>query len=235
MKKLLLLIVPLLLLFGVSLGQTWEFNWLYSATTSSVGTIWVKFVINGVSWSTINLYSIQHEQNQTGCTEYRLYWSNNPTPTLANSTLIFSWDYTSQNNSGLTLVDKTFTHSFSQYTFAYTCSTIRFYANNNNSLTRYHSWRFTIYSAMIQGNINSRADVIQSDANFYVSSVKFVFSWADPRIWWGWTPITIHYNWTSTGYAGTGLYIDQPVKETYMSWGFLHFIVQRFRTLFRVN
>lgn len=229
MKKLLIMILPMFLLFGVSFADTWTFDtfspWYDSA--SVYRRCYTMFEIQWFSWNTINLYSIQQwDRPNVTCTQYAIQKVN------TDWTLTLLTTGTFNNITWETIVDLDLSvwKYFSSVMLnngATNCITAR------TNTQWYLSWFLYIWqSSYWYSALNT--SIAMSNTHYTAWIEFFTFSWTDPRIATP-TPITIHYNWTTTGYAGTELYIDQPVKETYMSWGFLHFIVQIFRTLFRVN
>lgn len=235
MKKLLIMILPMLLLFGVSFADTWTFDIMKypSQNPNAVSSVTYShryFQIQWISWNIINLYSVKLNASDTRSWTcnwrkiYKTYWDT----TFSE---IASWVYDSLTwwISMVNVDLSPWYYTFTSYkVWWWTCNMPR----SATAGYSYFSWFLNVFSLI--NNTTAIPNILNSISQTQVLlwQSEMIFSWTDPREV---TPLTIHYNGISTWYAGTDIYIDQPVKETYMSWGFLHFIVQRFRTLFRVN
>jgi len=195
MKKLLLLIVPLLLFFGVSFADTFTFSNTYTYSNLDVmNGAWDVFEILWHSWNTINLYSINTPYGRPfSCwywdlNEFVGYWNWGTITTLKQ------WAFASQSWETATIIDydlepwKLYSIIFhlSESSYNY-CSLPR----SNSSAYWYYSWFLNVLYGTWE-----RANLHPNSSSYRDWVFTYVFSWTDPRITTA-PPTTIHYNWTT--------------------------------------
>lgn len=230
------MILPALLLFGVSFGDTWSYSFdsyptiNYSAARDKA----MYFDVIWSNWNTLKLYSMDLLWSWNTC-PYRkifsaVYWSITP---IAEWPISTTWTTTLQTvYPNIDLAPWRYAINIDGDN-----SLCNSYRMKTNEYVAWNVWKYD-YPTLLTTMYNSSANIISFFLWTPIQTISadwwwvawLVFSWTDPRLP---APITIHYNWIFTWYTGTELYIDQPVKDTYMSWGFLHFVIQQFRALFR--
>lgn len=192
MKKLLLLLVPVLLLFGVGFADVFNYSYQCTSPACSVNKKWAasNFWIQWSSWNIINLQSFQLWTWGTNPDRWALYrypnilltsWYFNGQTWTPNYDLV-PWQYSIFIESGGNYFNGCVCYPQSElFTGGWFWQYISQNATNNNPL-----------SSIFQG------------INMYYYYSNFVFSWADPRI--STSSTTIYYNWTSTwGFANVYL------------------------------
>ena len=226
MKKLLLLILPMLLLFGVSFADTWTFQPYTPNTTYAVQNVklWsIYFALEWNSWNKLTLHQIRQYDWNT-CPSWRVYKYSEA---ISNYVQIASGDYSIPITGSLQTIDVELDIPW-QYVVA-NYSPTWCYAQTNTNRTMYASWFFTFYWWERNYNNYNLKQYLMTPCWPY----QLVFSWTDPFTPAPATPITIHYNWTTTWYAGTDIYLQWQFNNPFSSWGFLYFIANTFRALFR--
>lgn len=222
MKKLLLFIVPLLLLFGVSFGDTFEYTTPNTPQTSNSYSFHATvFEIVWVSWNSVNFYSfVPNSYWSFTCEKWWLY--------------NFSW---SLIKSGAFSAPSTWTQVVDQSLTPW-LYTLRMTLSNGNSCSASRK-SFSSSSQLFQSGFFR---VICGQSDWMTNGCIFVgwdwqiqtytFSWADPRITTP-TPITIRYNWTWMTFAGSNIYLDGLFHNMITSGADAVFQPYVYRALFR--
>lgn len=220
MKKLLLLIVPLLFLFWVGFADTWTFDFTKSqSTTQNSSYNAMKYKISWVSWNIINLYSITLDSANT-CTQYIILNSSD--------SVIKTWNF--MNITWLNVIDVNLTVWYFSILFASWWSRCRVPYLYQSAFSNYNQVNQEfIFPLWWTYSINP--DPPTKPLYFYYLP-QMVFSWTDPRLPTP-TPLTIHYNWTTTSFTGTDIRLTNLFAPYTMSGSDIIFTPYVYRALFR--
>lgn len=231
MKKLFCLIVPLLLLFGVSFGDTWTFNYTWSSSSSWSSSRQASnyFVIIWSTWNYVNLYSFTVLWSWNTCDRWAIFDESD--------SLLISWSLSTTSTSSLQTIYPNLSltpwfYAIQQYHSAWSACYRWRWATNSIMFPENFSpifiFRATTASTYWTPFNNSLISYTISDSTL----AQIVFSWTDPRIGQP-TPITIWYNWTWMTFAGSNIYLTDLFHNYTMSGSDIIFTPYVYRALFR--
>lgn len=222
MKKLLLLIAPLLMMSWVS-ADLFTFSPAMSFLMSAPNAYYT-FSIWWTTSSNINLYSVYY--NNTCANTWT--WSIWKYTSSSNWVVIYSWLF-DISTTWLLIIDKNLSGASSY--ILWTSPNCNYnYKSPSNYI--YYSWFFSTlkwWNWMAAPNFISLMD--NGNLWWWWPDV-WTFSWTDPRIATP-TPITIWYNWTWMTFAGSNIYLDGLFHNYTMSGSDIVFQPYVYRALFR--
>lgn len=235
MKRLLLLIASLFLFSGISIGENFSFlvnPIAWSSGSSTSAGYWLMFKIDWIGNNSINLVWFSwYNYEQDNCVKYTLYKLNQnqfnwTMGKRADKTIIYSWSM--QTWWGFTTID------FNITSWVYVLGVSL--ANWNSCLRSYYNskWSFLYYSWFFSKICSTASTNDLCLSNTYVlSNVAYLeFSWTDPSINIP-NPLTIHYNWITTSFTGTDIYLTDRFHNFVMSGSDIVFQPYVYRALFR--
>jgi hypothetical protein len=220
MKKLLLLIVPLLLLFGSGLGIT---NWFdYSITTTSHTTNstaagWTSFYVTQ-SWTILN-YFLQWTYQQN-CMTWKLFKSNNSSWSSHSviATWTMSWTLWNANTGYINVAVSDWIYAIITYSGDNSSA-----CNRSASNTLYDIyWSWPIVTSYL---FNEAMGTVYY---WFKSWVFLSYSYTPTS-----TPTTIHYNWITTSFTGTDIRLTNLFHNMITSGSDAVFQPYVYRALFR--
>lgn len=245
MKKLLLIILPLLLFFGVSFWDVYDFSWMWTPV-DTWGTQWnISFWIFWASWNTILLDKWYMASKSwvvdSTCTKWWLWkrdFDTNSYVALSSWSInyaIQSWELNINTMVWPWLYKIMITTAGSRWTNQ-SCTALR-QGSSADWQSFYSSW----FLVFIWGKIYPGNTWTTTLNDFTVNSYKawvnrLVFSWTDPRIYQQ-SP-TVYYGGTSTGIQyWWNVYLNWYTNNPTLSWTHLKFtwLENIYRALFRLR
>ena len=204
MKRLLLLIVPLLLLVGVSFAWsetfvTFTYTWA-SASTTTTKTAWHNFAIAWNTWTTFYSFRIPRRSTQT-CTNRWLYQQS-------WNVLLTSWTINVSSGNANAVSYPNYYLSpwvyrlleFGNSWLTWTCTICGM--STPDYATKLFSWFLHIW-CLVNWQTTS-CDIWWFSAGYAITDRTF--TWTDPLNPTP-SPINIRYNWTSTGTTDSNVYL----------------------------
>lgn len=241
MKKLLLFIVPLFLLFGVSFGMNYVMDTNYANNVYTTSTpVWNAWLFK-ITWELLNVTYVSGSLSCKYSYVSTLTWSapypNPPVKLCTSNQAINSWWYSYATFSWCILPPWYYViynaNTWNNSTWFNNCYSQRILCNNylwntkniiNNTWFMFMGWtkyKFPDWRYMWFGESDCREQAITT-----------VISWSDPLVPTP-TPITIWYNWTWISFAGSNIYLTDLFHNYTMSGSDIIFTPYVYRALFR--
>jgi len=226
MKKLILILLPLLLFFGVSFADTWDFTPYTPNSALTIGNTKLASHYFTILWNypnTIDLYQIRQSDWNT-CDTWYLYKYDT---TISDYVVLYTGTFSIPVTWSLQTINANWLLPWNYVIAMY--SVWWCVAQYYNEPVIYWSWFFMSFWWFRNFNDYTLKFILTTASWPY----QLVFSWTNPLNPAPATPITINYNWTTVSFTGSNIYLNDLFHVYTMSGSDIVFQPYVYRALFR--